>query len=253
MDKLQSEYEALQQKLALLKRDSSLRGAAGTPLGGAGGPAATPLGVAGGSSAARAAGAEPRPLQVSQPAAAALTPVRTTGKAALSSTPLGAGVRASAPLSENRAPSLQAPLPPTATTAAAAGSSALRAVGTTAGASAAAAAAAAADSSGLGLSSDGASALAAIHFSDRHSGSALCAAAAASFEDPEFVKLCEQAMCQQLQRTKEGATAHSRILELAGGLAGHLARCAADVALAATPFNACLCGANPGLDAAQTR
>jgi hypothetical protein len=74
---------------------------------------------------------------------------------------------------------------------------------------------------------DGAAALAAIRFSERHQGSALCAAAATAFEDAEFVRLCEQAMCAQLQRTKEGATAQSRILELAGGCTAAAASCSA--------------------------
>ena len=72
-------------------------------------------------------------------------------------------------------------------------------------------------SSSSQLQSDAAALLQSIQFSGRHSGSTLCAAAAAAFEDAEFVKLCEQSMGAQLQRTKEGATTQSRMLELAGG------------------------------------
>lgn len=165
MDKLQSEYEALQQKLALLKRESH-RG-----------------------------GGEPRPLQQAQHAQA--TPL-STAPSAVKKTPLSSTAHA-AP--ENRAP----------------------AGGSGSGGAAPTASAGCASEGGWQLqggAADAAAALQHIKFRDRHGGSALCAAAATVFEEEEFVKLCEQAMGAQLQRTKEGATAQSRILELAGERAG---------------------------------
>ncbi|GBF99197.1 kinesin [Raphidocelis subcapitata] len=187
MDKLQSEYEALQQKLALLKRG---------PIAAAAAPASAAPGSNGSGGAERAA------LQPAQlPSVASMTPL-AAGKPAPAATPLAQPQRAGG---ENRAPAAAA-----------------------AGASAPAAGATAPrdrtreqtpSESNLQLTCslpEGAAALAAIRFSERHQGSALCAAAAAAFEEAEFVRLCEQAMCAQLQRTKEGATAQSRILELAG-------------------------------------
>ncbi|GBF99195.1 kinesin [Raphidocelis subcapitata] len=199
MDKLQSEYEALQQKLALLKRG---------PIAAAAAPASAAPGSNGSGGAERAA------LQPAQlPSVASMTPL-AAGKPAPAATPLVQPQRAGG---ENRAPAAAA-----------------------AGASAPAAGATAPhdrtreqtpSESNLQLTCslpEGAAALAAIRFSERHQGSALCAAAAAAFEEAEFVRLCEQAMCAQLQRTKEGATAQSRILELAGEGAAGLRRLETD-------------------------
>ncbi len=44
----------------------------------------------------------------------------------------------------------------------------------------------------------------------------LRAYAAEVYEDPELVKLCDDGLNRQLQRTKDGATEQSRIQELAG-------------------------------------
>jgi len=193
MDKIQSEYEALQQKLALL------RGRGGGSSTSAANPAAAAAAAAGGTGSSD-------PLAPKQVAAAAqMTPsARTGGKPpAGSETPLSR-----APSGENRAPGAASAHPPLPSGLANVhtGTARTREMTPSDGTLA------------LGCSpSDAAAALQCIRFSDRHTGSALCAAAAATFEDSEFVKLCEQAMSAQLQRSKEGATAHTRILELAGG------------------------------------
>jgi hypothetical protein len=182
MDKLHSEYEALQQKLARLKREPAL--GSGVVPGAA--PAAAG-GAATGSSTLR-------PLQQLQ--------------AGRQATPLGAALAAKVAAKDAPAASL----PPRSTEN--------RLPPSKGGASGAAAAGGSECSSGAQISctqSDAAAALQYIQFSGRHGGSALCAAAASAFEDAEFVKLCEQSMGGQLQRTKEGATTQSRMLELAGG------------------------------------
>lgn len=63
---------------------------------------------------------------------------------------------------------------------------------------------------------DAALALQSLQFHGKYSNSELGQLATATFEEAEFVRLCEQGLTAQLQRTKEGATAQSRILELAG-------------------------------------
>jgi hypothetical protein len=222
MDNLKSEYEALQQKLALLRRGGGGAAGAANPTSNPGSGAATPSGKAapgGGGS-----GGEPRPLQPTQQAGAApyMTPLKAAAAVSQankpSDTPLGAHHLARAASVENRAP---------ATGGGGAPAGAVAAPAPATGGQARVREATPTDSLALGCSaSDAAAALQSIRFSDRAGGaSALCGAAAAAFEEPEFVKLCEQAMSAQLQRTKEGATAHSRILELAGGWGGFVWVC----------------------------
>lgn len=55
-----------------------------------------------------------------------------------------------------------------------------------------------------------------LQFLDRFPGSRLGQLASSTFNDADFLSQCEQALSAQLQRTKDGATAQSRIAELAG-------------------------------------
>lgn len=192
MDKLQSEYEALQQKLAILKRKPQ-RTATAAPA------------------------SEPRPLQQAQ---------------FVQSTPLGTGAAVAAAASAIRSAAKPAAPNEVAGTPALLGSAyglAENRVPSQSGAFFGAAATAGRVGSGAACSTSESSALQSqcgavdpgvllqfIRFRERHAGSALCTAAATVFEDAEFVRLCEQCMSAQLQRTKEGATSQSRMLELAG-------------------------------------
>ncbi len=163
MDKLQSEYEALQQKLVLLKRDSSTNDhshahahnstAAATGVGFTR-PLATPSSVQRGAQ-----------QELGQPL----------------------HLQAAAPLHHaqlNTDASLQAMV----------------------------------DSLQLqcGASLDVTGTLQTLRFSSSYQGSAVGALAGEVFEEGELLQLCEAALSAQLQRTKEGATAQSRIVELAG-------------------------------------
>jgi hypothetical protein len=187
MDKLQSEYEALQQKLALLKRDSST-------AGGSKGPQSTPLasiqaprlpapadaaaaGAPGTAAAEPPSGAPPDSTMRGAAAAGAAS----SGLRSMSGGSFGGGGD-TGPLSFSGLSMLQScenlqlhcSLP---------------------------------DASGV---------LQSLKFAARHQGSRLAGVAEAGFSDPEFVQLCEQGLTAQLQRTRDGATTQSRITELAG-------------------------------------
>jgi len=64
--------------------------------------------------------------------------------------------------------------------------------------------------------SSGAAALQAMRCGSRHAGSALGRVAVEMFEEPAFTQLLQEGLCSQLQRSAEGATSQTRILELAG-------------------------------------
>ncbi len=69
-------------------------------------------------------------------------------------------------------------------------------------------------SNGSGLS-DG-EVLSLMHFRGRYGDTGLERLAVEAFEDGELLGLIEGGLAAQLQRTKEGATSQTRILELAG-------------------------------------
>lgn len=163
MDKLQSEYEALQQKLALLKRDTNRDG---------GRLQSTPRSV-------HAKKAD---------AAAAAAPASVGG------------------IMTDAAPE----------SALAAGTAARSSSGDT-GTLGSLAALHNCENLQLHCSiADTAGIMQSLQFLDKFPGSRLGQLASSSFNDPGFLNQCEQALSAQLQRTKDGATAQSRISELAG-------------------------------------
>jgi hypothetical protein len=175
MDKLQSEYEALQQKLALLKRDSSRDGKLqqSTPMASIPGPRLA-------AAAATAGEAPPSGFPAAEPASAA--PDSTIAGAAMTrpgscsgdTGPLSFGSMSVLQSCENL--QLQCSIP---------------------------------DAGGV---------LQSLKFLAKHPGSRMAQLAESSLGDTEFVQLCEQGLTAQLQRTRDGATAQSRIAELAGAL-----------------------------------
>lgn len=174
MDKLQSEYEALQQKLALLKRDSSRDGKLqqSTPMASIPGPRLA--------AAAAAGEAPPSGYPIAEPASVA--PDSTIAGAAMArpgscsgdTGPLSFGSMSVLQSCENL--QLHCSIP---------------------------------DAGGV---------LQSLKFQAKHPGSRMAQLAESSFGDTEFVQLCEQGLTAQLQRTRDGATAQSRIAELAGAL-----------------------------------
>lgn len=174
MDKLQSEYEALQQKLALLKRDSSRDGKLpqSTPLASIQGPR---LGAA-----AAAGDAPPSAIPVAEPASVA--PDSTFAGAAGTARP-GSCSNDTGPLSFSGLSVLQS-----------------------------------CENLQLHCSiPDAGGVLQSLKFQAQYPGSRMAQLAESNFGDTEFVQLCEQGLTAQLQRTRDGATAQSRIAELAGG------------------------------------
>lgn len=178
MDKLQSEYEALQQKLALLKRDSSRDGnklQQSTPMASLPGPRLA-------TAAAAAGDAPPSGFPIAEPASVA--PDSTIAGAAVprpgscsgDTGPLSFGSMSVLQSCENL--QLHCSIP---------------------------------DARGV---------LQSLKLLAKHPGSRMAQLAESSFGDAEFVQLCEQGLTAQLQRTRDGATAQSRIAELAGGCAG---------------------------------
>jgi nucleolar protein 58 len=173
MDKLQSEYEALQQKLALLKRDSNRDGKQqqSTPMASIPEPRLA---------AAAAGEAPPSGFPIAEPASAA--PDSTIAGAAMArpgscsgdTGPLSFGSMSVLQSCENL--QLQCSIP---------------------------------DAGGV---------LQSLKFQAKHPGSRMAQLAESSFGDTEFVQLCEQGLTAQLQRTRDGATAQSRIAELAGAV-----------------------------------
>lgn len=185
MDKLQSEYEALQQKLALLKRDSNSRDSkAHQPL-----PQSTPLASIqaprlpqhhAAAAAAAAGGSGDAPPSVAEPPSAAPDSTITGAAAARLGSfggggdtgPLSFGSMSVLQSCENL--QLQCSIP---------------------------------DVGGV---------LQSLKFQAKHPNSRMAQLAEGSFSDAEFVQLCEQGLTAQLQRTRDGATTQSRIAELAG-------------------------------------
>lgn len=172
MDKLQSEYEALQQKLALLKRDNNRDGKLqqSTPMASIQGPRL----------AAAAAGEAPSSsIPVAEPASA--VPDSSITGAALGVRP-GSCSNDTGPLSFASLSVLQS-----------------------------------CENLQLHCSiPDAGGVLQSLKFQAKHPGSRMAQLAESSFGDTEFVQLCEQGLTAQLQRTRDGATAQSRIAELAG-------------------------------------
>jgi nucleolar protein 58 len=171
MDKLQNEYEALQQKLALLKRDSIRDGK----------PQCTPMASIPGPRLAAAAAA------VDAPPSRAQLPEAPASVAPDSVLPSAAALRAGSssdtgPLSFSGMSVLQS-------------------------------------CENLQLTCsipDAGGVLQSLKFQAKYPGSRMAQLAEGSFSDAEFVQLCEQGLTAQLQRTRDGATAQSRITELAG-------------------------------------
>lgn len=171
MDKLQSEYEALQQKLALLKRDSSRDGKVqSTPMASIPGPRVAAAAAAGEAPAAGFPVAEPPSAAPDSTIAGAA--VGRPGSCSNDTGPLSFGSTSVLQSCENL--QLQCSIP---------------------------------DAGGV---------LQSLKFLAKHPGSRMAQLAESSFGDAEFVQLCEQGLTAQLQRTRDGATAQSRIAELAG-------------------------------------
>lgn len=190
MDKLQSEYEALQQKLALLKRDSSRDGGKlqqSTPMASIPGPrlaAAAGAAAAGGDAPPSGVPiAEPAPVAPDSTIAGAA--VQRPGSCSGDTGPLSFGSMSVLQSCENLQLTCSIP-----------------------------------DAGGV---------LQSLKFLAKHPGSRMAQLAESSFGDAEFVQLCEQGLTAQLQRTRDGATAQSRIAELAG-LVKVLRRCVRDMA-----------------------
>jgi hypothetical protein len=184
MDKLQSEYEALQQKLALLKRDSSRDGGKlqqSTPMASIPGPR---LAAAAAATAAAGCDAPPSGLPIAEPASVAPdstfagAAVQRPGSCSGDTGPLSFGSMSVLQSCENLQLTCSIP-----------------------------------DAGGV---------LQSLKFLAKHPGSRMAQLAESSFGDAEFVQLCEQGLTAQLQRTRDGATAQSRIAELAGACAGGL-------------------------------
>jgi hypothetical protein len=188
MDKLQNEYEALQQKLALLKRDTNRdhgRLQASTPM-----------------SAVQQRKADPGAAQA--PATGGLAP-NTAASGAIAA--VGAGQHDSA-----------------AAALAAAGSGAAAAARTnSSGDSGSLGLSLSVLQSCENLQlhcsiPDAAGIMQSLQFAAKHPGSRMAQLASSTFCDAEFPANCEHALSAQLQRTKDGATDKSRIAELAGML-----------------------------------
>ncbi len=185
MDRLQSEYESLQQKLALLRKG---------PDNSAGGHGATLI-MAGPNCGEPLAPINPQQQQQHQPAPGSATML---------------GVLPAGSLSALRQASMHGPLvqsslslPQKLPQEPSGGID-----GTV-------------DALQLQGGADALAALESLRFSGRYPGLAVGALAAEVFEDTELVALCSQGLGAQLTRTKEGATAQSRILELAGEFVGN--------------------------------
>lgn len=192
MDKLQQEYESLQQKLAQLKRDSNRDG-------GSRGVLCTPR------SAANRAAQEHVPSSVAPSTAQAAAPAPT---------PLLGSAAAAAGATSY--------LPGSFTSNGHATSSSAAVAALTAGAgglpSAAASAAGAQSTETLPSSScEGLDVQQLLSFSTAHPSSTFAQLAEVALGDPELVSSMQHVLTAQLQRTKDGATAQSRIAELAGG------------------------------------
>lgn len=168
MDKLQSEYEALQQKLALLKRDTNRDGGRlqSTPM--------SAMQARKADAVAAAAGASVTVGGIMT--AAAPDSILTAGIAARNHSGDTGTLVSLAALQSCENLQLQCSIP---------------------------------DTAGIMKS---------LQFLDKFPGSHLGQLASSSFNDAEFLTQCEQALSAQLQRTKDGATAQSRIAELAGRL-----------------------------------
>lgn len=175
MDKLQSEYEALQQKLALLKRDTNRDGKLqqSTPLAAVQGPR---LAAAAACDALPSAIPAAEPMSVGPDSVLAGAAAQRHGSCSGDTGPLSFASMSVLQSCENL--QLQCSIP---------------------------------DAGGV---------LQSLKFQAKHPGSRMAQLAEGSFSDPEFVQLCEQGLTAQLQRTRDGATAQSRIAELAGGSVG---------------------------------
>jgi hypothetical protein len=169
MDKLQSEYEALQQKLALLKRDTNRDNGKlqqSTPV----------------------SAVQTRKIDSAAPAVAA---VGISTAPALAPDSILSGAAA------GRCPSTNGDTGP---------------LGNLGGLQ---------NCDNLQLSCsipDAAGVIQALHLLDKHPGSRLAQLAGTVFSNSDFLQQCEQGLSAQLQRTRDGATAQSRITELAGEL-----------------------------------
>lgn len=179
MDKLQSEYEALQQKLALLKRDTNRDHGRlqSTPMSAAQPrkPDLTVSATTAGAIAAAAATVSTGPSDNTVLAAAAAA---AGGNSVMHATSNGNGDTGSLAITalqscENL--QLHCSIP---------------------------------DAAGIMQS---------LQFGGKYPGSRLAQLAGCTFSDAEFLASCEHALSVQLQRTKDGATDKSRIAELAGG------------------------------------
>eukprot|EP00775_Hariotina_reticulata_P012257 gene12257-12395_t len=182
MDKLQSEYEALQQKLALLKRDTNRdngRLQQSTPM-----------------SALQAH----KVLDSAAPGTATAAACITTAPALAPDSMLSGAAAARCHSTNNDTGPL----------------------GSLAGLQ---------NCDNLQLSCsipDAAGVIQALHLIDKYPGSRLAQLAGSIFSSSEFLQQCEQGLSAQLQRTRDGATAQSRITELAG-LVKVLRRCLRDM------------------------
>jgi hypothetical protein len=185
MDKLQNEYEALQQKLALLKRDTNRdngRLQASTPM-----------------SAMQQRKADPGTVQA--PATGSTAPNTATSGAI---TAAAAGQHDSAAI------------------LAAAGSGAAAAARTNSSGDSGSlgltlSVLQSCENLQLHCSiPDAAGIMQSLQFASKHPGSRVAQLASSTFCDSEFLSSCEHALSAQLQRTKDGATDKSRIAELAG-------------------------------------
>jgi hypothetical protein len=187
MDKLQNEYEALQQKLALLKRDTNRdngRLQASTPMsamqqrkadpGTAQAPATgstVPNTATSGAIAAAATGQHDSAAILAAAGAGAAAAARTNSSGDGGSLGLNLSVLQSCEYLQ-----LHCSIP---------------------------------DAAGIMQS---------LQFASKHPGSRVAQLASSTFCDSEFLASCEHALSAQLQRTKDGATDKSRIAELAGAL-----------------------------------
>eukprot|EP00879_Flechtneria_rotunda_P025350 GHRR01026930.1.p1 GENE.GHRR01026930.1~~GHRR01026930.1.p1 ORF type:complete len:679 (+),score=281.79 GHRR01026930.1:134-2170(+) len=178
MDKLQSEYEALQQKLALLKRDTNRDSKL---------KQATPLSAAPGRLKAMGAFAAAAGSDVKGPADSSILAGSTPAHLHGTASGTDAGCLGQLPLQSCENLQLQC------------------------------------------SGHDSAGVLQSLQTWQHHAGSKFAQLAEGTFTDPEFLQLCEQGLSAQLQRTKDGATAQSRITELAG-LVKVLRRCVREMA-----------------------